>query len=66
MGQVDAQRISEHASLTIETDAKQEQAILDGIIPNEYDAAREYLLKIKDEILASNPLTEREMKRYLK
>lgn len=30
---------------------KIEDAILDGIIPNEYDAAKEYLYKIKDEIL---------------
>ncbi|HZV12840.1 MAG TPA: HD domain-containing protein, partial [Candidatus Kapabacteria bacterium] len=29
-----------------------EEAILDGIIPNEHDAALEYLMKIKDEILA--------------
>ena len=28
-----------------------EEAILDGIIPNEHDAAREYLLKIKDLFL---------------
>jgi putative nucleotidyltransferase with HDIG domain len=28
-----------------------EEAILEGIIPNEYDAAKEYLMKIKDEIL---------------
>jgi len=28
-----------------------EEAILDGIIPNEHDAAREYLLKIKDQYL---------------
>jgi poly(A) polymerase len=28
-----------------------EEAILDGIIPNEYDAALEYLYKIKDEVL---------------
>lgn len=28
-----------------------EEAILDGIIPNDYDAALEYLYKIKDEIL---------------
>ncbi len=29
-----------------------EEAILDGIIPNEYDAALDYLNKIKDEILS--------------
>lgn len=28
-----------------------EEAILDGLIPNEHDAALEYLLKIKDEVL---------------
>lgn len=28
-----------------------EEAILDGRIPNEYDAAKEFLLKIKDEVL---------------
>jgi tRNA nucleotidyltransferase/poly(A) polymerase len=28
-----------------------EEAILDGLIPNEYDAALEYLYKIKDEVL---------------
>jgi hypothetical protein len=28
-----------------------EEAILDGIIPNDHDAARDYLLKIKDDVL---------------
>ncbi len=31
-----------------------EEAILDGLIPNEYQAAYEYLMKHKDEILASD------------
>jgi poly(A) polymerase len=31
-----------------------EEAILDGIIPNEHDAALEYLYKIKDEVLNKN------------
>jgi poly(A) polymerase len=29
-----------------------EQAILDGVIPNEHDAAFGYLMEIKDEVLA--------------
>lgn len=37
-----------------------EEAIIEGIIPNEHDAARDYLLRIKDEVLAENPLSERE------
>jgi poly(A) polymerase len=42
-----------------------EEAIIEGIIPNDHDAARKYLLQIKDEILAANPLTERERKRIV-
>ena len=30
-----------------------EQAILDGVIPNEHDAAFDYMMSIKDEILDS-------------
>ena len=33
---------------------KIEDAILDGIIPNEYDAAKKFLFEIKDEILRKN------------
>ncbi|RMF69732.1 MAG: HD domain-containing protein, partial [Calditrichaeota bacterium] len=32
-----------------------EEAILEGEIPNEHDAAYEYLLKIKDEVLRDTP-----------
>ncbi len=40
-----------------------EEAILDGIIPNEREAAREFLLKIKDEILAEHPVKDFEKNR---
>ncbi|RIK72350.1 tRNA nucleotidyltransferase, partial [candidate division KSB1 bacterium] len=32
-----------------------EEAILEGVIPNEHGAARAYLLSIKDEIMAQAP-----------
>jgi poly(A) polymerase len=40
-----------------------EEAIIEGDIPNEHDAAKEYLMRIKDAVIAENPLSEREMKR---
>lgn len=40
-----------------------EEAILDGIIPNEHDAAHRYLLEIKDAILAEYPVSDFEQAR---
>jgi poly(A) polymerase len=40
-----------------------EEAIIEGEIPNEHDSAKEYLMRIKDQVVAENPLTERETKR---
>lgn len=37
---------------------KIEDAILDGIIPNDHVAAKEYLLSIKDEIIASSSINK--------
>lgn len=48
---------------------KIEDAVLDGIIPNEHDAALEYLLRIKDEVLAGTlqkkPLSRKSQLRSL-
>ena len=40
-----------------------EEAIIEGVIPNDHDAARQYLLEIMDDIVAANPLSEREQRR---
>ncbi len=40
-----------------------EDAIIEGLISNDYQAAKEYLLSIKDDILKEHPVTPREFSR---
>jgi putative nucleotidyltransferase with HDIG domain len=40
-----------------------EEAIIEGEIPNDYDAAKALLLRIKDEVLAQHPVAQREWDR---
>lgn len=43
-----------------------EEAIIEGIIPNDYEAAKKYLLEIKDNLINTNPISEREKARLEK
>jgi len=40
-----------------------EEAIIEGELPNDYEAAKTYMLGIKDKIIAEHPPTEREKNR---
>lgn len=40
-----------------------EEAIIVGVIPNDYEAAKKHLLEIKDRIIAEHPPTDRERTR---